>query len=52
MLKTVLYHPPTPAIFLHPPDPPIALQSISRDAPFTEQGRSERETEEVHTKLA
>jgi hypothetical protein len=28
---------PAPAILLHPPDPPIASQSISRDAPFTER---------------
>ena len=27
--------PPTPAILFHPPDPPIALQSITRDAPFS-----------------
>jgi hypothetical protein len=28
---------PAPAILLHPPDPPIASQSITRDAPFTER---------------
>ena len=26
-------HPPDPGDPFHPPDPPIALQSISRDAP-------------------
>ncbi len=26
---------------LHPPDPPIALQSISRDAPFSQGGDGE-----------
>jgi len=28
---------PAPAILLHPPDPPIASQSITRDASFTER---------------
>ena len=37
MLKTsadILTRPPW-AIFFHPPDPPIALQSFTRDAPFS-----------------
>ena len=31
----ILTH-PTLAILFHPPDPPIALQSITRDAPFSQ----------------
>ena len=35
-------HPPNPGPFVfHPPDPPIALQSISRDAPSSQGGDGE-----------
>jgi hypothetical protein len=33
--KAFYSHPSALAIILHPPDPPIALQSITRDAPFS-----------------
>ena len=35
-----LFSPAQPrSIFFHPPDPPIALQSITRDAPFSQEHR-------------
>ena len=43
-------HPPSPASFVfHPPDPPIALQSISRDAPFSQGGDGETQCLKVHS---
>ena len=43
-------HPPNPASFVfHPPDPPIALQSISRDAPFSQGGDGETQCLKVHS---
>ena len=33
---------PTLAIIFHPPDPPIALQSITRDAPFSQAAMAQR----------